>query len=209
MTRTHTRIGSLAVSASLLLVATTGTALLAAPAVAAPAPAGAASADAPLLRQGSTGQAVRDWQRVLQRLVAEEVLDLPRVVLDGQFGPQTRAATVAVQRLSGASVDGVVGPRTRAGAGTLLSAGPSGPQEPQGVRNLRQGDRGPDVRQWQETLERARRAGEIDVPRVALDGVFGPATRQATVAAQRRLGVTRDGIVGPVTFGGLGSLLGG
>lgn len=70
-----------------------------------------------------------------------DVLDLPRIVVDGQFGPQTRAATVAVQRRSGASVDGGVGLRTRGRAGTLLAVGPSGiqkPQEPPGVRNLRQ-----------------------------------------------------------------------
>lgn len=77
------------------------------------------------------------------------------------------------------------------------------------MRNLRQGDRGPDARQWQETLERARRAGEMDVARIALDGVSGPATRAATVAAQRRAGVAQDGVVGPATFGGPGSLLGG
>ena len=126
MTRLHARTGALAVSASLLLTSATGTALLAAPAQAAPAPASAAIATAPLLRQGSSGQAVRDWQRVLQRLVLAEVLDRPRVVVDGQFGPLTRAATEAVQRRSGASVDAVVGPRTRAGAGTMLIAGPSG-----------------------------------------------------------------------------------
>ncbi|MCY7365910.1 MAG: hypothetical protein LH469_11465 [Frankiaceae bacterium] len=77
-------------SASLLLAPVAGAALLAAPAAAAPGThASDATAAEPLLRQGSSGQAVRDWQRVLERLVLANVLDLPRVVVDGQFGPQT------------------------------------------------------------------------------------------------------------------------
>lgn len=57
---------------------------------------------------------------------------------------------------------------------------------------LRQGMTGPDVRAWQQLLRAKGYA--IDA-----DGVFGPATANATKAAQTWAGVAADGIVGPVT----------
>ena len=41
------------------------------------------------------------------------------------------------------------------------------------------------------------------VPRVTVDGIFGPNTRNAVIAAQRALGLTPDGIVGPITWNAL------
>ncbi len=62
-----------------------------------------------------------------------------------------------------------------------------------GSSNLRLGDRGPAVAQWQADLNTATDAG------LATDGAFGPATHAATVAFQDARGLVADGVVGPAT----------
>lgn len=54
----------------------------------------------PTIRQGSAGPAVVQWQTIIG------------ATPDGQFGPKTKALTVAYQRNNGLSADGVVGPQT-------------------------------------------------------------------------------------------------
>ena len=61
------------------------------------------------------------------------------------------------------------------------------------------GHRGTDVRGWQQQLVDA---GES----IVVDGDFGPMTEAATRRLQERLGVTADGLVGPVTRSALGEL---
>jgi N-acetylmuramoyl-L-alanine amidase len=64
---------------------------------------------------------------------------------------------------------------------------------------LRQGSTGENVRTLQTYINRL--AGLFSsVPRVIIDGMFGPATTAAVIAAQRTLGLTADGIVGLVTW---------
>jgi hypothetical protein len=60
-----------------------------------------------MLRLGSTGQAVVEWQRVLG-------INGIDVTIDGQYGPLTEAATRQLQARLGITADGVVGPATRA-----------------------------------------------------------------------------------------------
>lgn len=61
-----------------------------------------------LLKLGSTGADVIEWQRILH------------IKPDGIFGPTTDASTRVWQRLHGQLVDGVVGPRTWAAAYAVL-----------------------------------------------------------------------------------------
>lgn len=63
----------------------------------------------------------------------------------------------------------------------------------QTVSLLDRGDRGPAVAEWQAQLNRVR------VHDIAVDGVFGPITEQATIDFQRSQGILVDGIVGPQT----------
>jgi hypothetical protein len=61
----------------------------------------------PILRQGSQGPAVRDWQTALVIGAGQ------KIQIDGAFGPGTKAATVNLQRFFRIGADGIVGPQTR------------------------------------------------------------------------------------------------
>jgi hypothetical protein len=63
------------------------------------------------------------------------------------------------------------------------------------MRILKEGLKGPDVKQWQNFL-----IGQGFDPGLA-DGRFGPRVHQATLAFQSRFGLTADGIVGNATWG--------
>lgn len=63
----------------------------------------------PVLREGSTGQAVRDLQAHLKQ---NYPLYAKHLVVDGVFGPKTRVAVEEFQRRSGLVADGIVGPKT-------------------------------------------------------------------------------------------------
>jgi len=63
-----------------------------------------------VLRKGSKGQEVEDWQFFLRGL------DLYNSVIDGDFGPATHSATIAFQRQNRLTDDGVVGSMTYAKA---------------------------------------------------------------------------------------------
>lgn len=62
----------------------------------------------PLLKQGSSGPAVKDLQQKLKALGFD-----PNGV-DGNFGPGTKAAVIAFQQSKGLQPDGKVGPATMA-----------------------------------------------------------------------------------------------
>ncbi|MFJ2591279.1 peptidoglycan-binding protein, partial [Streptomyces sp. NPDC087538] len=99
------------------------------------------------------------------------------VTADGIYGPNTQNAAAAFQRSHGLTADGIIGPNTW----NKL------------VRTVGQGANGSAVKAAQAQL-----AGYGN--RIAVDGAFGPATRNATAAFQRSHGLTADGVVGPKTW---------
>ena len=68
----------------------------------------------PVVRSGMTGQAVKDIQSRLY------TLGYYTAAIDGQYGPGTKEAVTAFQRLNGLDTDGIVGAETRQ---VLFSAG--------------------------------------------------------------------------------------
>jgi peptidoglycan hydrolase-like protein with peptidoglycan-binding domain len=79
----------------------------------------------PLLKEGASGDVVRELQRVLTN-GASEWGTSPQGV-DGHFGPRTKASVTAFQSWGGVATDGIVGDRTwsvslHAASATLESA---------------------------------------------------------------------------------------
>lgn len=172
----------------------------------------------PTLREGSTGDYVKLWQRHIG------------VKDDGKFGSGTKSTTIAWQKSRGLSADGVVGPATwsrydlevsgkavqaaltggaakpvsggitiqqaqaasdavASGAYTLPTRTGVVPVVTPGVKpTIREGSTGAAVKEWQRVI------GVKD------DGIFGPATKATTIAWQKTRGLTADGIVGPNTW---------
>lgn len=85
-----------------------------------PAATAAATAQQPLLREGSRGAAVSDWQATLNKLAAKGMPKQGTIAADGIFGSRTKAATLAFQRWAHIPVDGIVGVQTYTAAAQAL-----------------------------------------------------------------------------------------
>lgn len=82
---------------------------------------------------------------------------------------------------------------------TIVTPSPGFWNDPKNWRKLmEQGDAGPDVEAWERVLAR-------DGYAVVVDGDFDTATHNATVAWQAARGLTRDGVVGPMTKAKIGT----
>ena len=161
------------------------------------------------LREGSTGPGVQLLQYFLA-IVGEYYDQLPRWQvdqIDGIFGPRTREAVEAYQRMMGLTVDGIVGRTTW---NTLVSTYQSvlAVQPDQGFLGevaglpdifLVEGMRGEAVREAQQLINIIAR-GYPEVPSVAVDGIFGPATRNAVSVIQSISGLPATGAIGPLTW---------
>lgn len=129
----------------------------------------------PLTKLGDKKHPVRTLQHLLR---AHD----HAVVVEGVFGRATDEAVGAFQESKRLAVDGVVGPRTW---GALII-------------EVATGSRGEAVRGVQEEFNlRQLSGGSIGL---TVDAVFGSETDAAVRAFQVNLGLTVDGIVGPLTW---------
>jgi N-acetylmuramoyl-L-alanine amidase len=83
-----------------------------------------------------------------------------------------------------------------------VSVGPSPPPAPGARPVIRQGARGDAVREAQGLLNQRN---PTTLPRLTVDGIFGPRTDARTREFQRNVSITADGIIGPITWGRLTS----
>ena len=168
-----------------------------------------------LLSEGMSGVSVRLLQYFLA--IAGEYYDaLPRwsaAQLDGIFGPQTRSAVEAYQRMLGLPVTGAVDRATwNALVSTYRSVLLVQPEQEWlglfvGLPEvfLVTGMRGDAVRRAQELISIIAR-GYPEVPAVTVDGIFGSATESAVSVIQTLLGLPATGAVGPLTWEGMARL---
>ena len=156
------------------------------------------------LRRGNIGPYVVIIQTELNR-IAENYPAIPKIPqIDGIFGEQTEAAVRKFQEIFNLQVDGIVGSATWYALVRLYTAVNNLAElQSQGqtyysiawARNpIQQGDRGIRVEQLQYML-RVLSAYLSEIPSIAVDGIFGPATRDAVIAAQRKFGLPETGIV--------------
>lgn len=162
------------------------------------------------LRVGSSGPNVVVLQTALNR-IAQSYPAIPKIpAVDGIFGPRTEATVRAFQQVFNLTVDGVVGPATWYAvvrlytAVTRLSELRSQGQQFYAINwnapdTLRQGSTGEKVRQLQYML--AILSDFIQgIPPIAVDGIYGSATRAAVLAAQRRFALPETGNVDAATW---------
>lgn len=165
------------------------------------------------LRRGAQGASVVQMQVMLNR-IARNYPAIARVAaVDGIFGAQTERSVRSFQDIFDLSVDGIVGKATwyqmvrlYVGVNRLSELESEGQtffgNSFQSPGTLQTGSNGQSVRQLQYMLDIL--SEYIDnIPSVAIDGIFGSATRAAVVAFQRFESLTPDGIVGSATWSAL------
>ena len=156
------------------------------------------------LRVGSRGDAVRKVQFWL-RIAATNFSSIPSPAVDGIFGSGTEAAVKAFQRQFGLTADGVVGPATWQKLYEIYADVTNellDPNQRPGTypgTALRVGSTGRAVREAQFYLV-LMSAYYPSVPRINIDGEFGPATETAVKAFQKLFGLTQDGVIGRATW---------
>lgn len=162
------------------------------------------------LRRGSSGPSVVVVQVSLNR-IAQNYPAIPKLAqVDGIYGSRTEASVRRFQQVFDLAVDGITGPATWYAlvrlytAVTRLSELRSLGQQfyaiswaPPSV--LQPGSTGQPVRQLQYMLsvlsEYIRQ-----IPPLAVDGIYGPDTRAAVLAAQQFLQLPETGTVGSATW---------
>lgn len=162
------------------------------------------------LRRGSSGPNVVVVQTALNR-ISQNYPAIPKIpVVDGIFGSRTEAAVVAFQQIFNLTPDGIVGRATWYAIVRLYTAVTSLSElRSQGQRyyainwspptTLQVGSTGDKVRLLQYML--AVLSSHIpEIPPVAVDGIYGQATRAAVLAAQRRFRLPETGTVGAQTW---------
>ena len=162
------------------------------------------------LRLGSRGPFVTVIQTELNR-ISRNYPAIPRIPdVDGIFGPRTEAAVRKFQEVFDLDVDGVVGKSTWYALVRLYTAVLSLSElRSQGQQfyaidwaypsGLQQGARGDKVRHLQYMLS-VLSEFIPQIPEVAVDGIFGPATRNAVIAAQGYFGIPQTGVVDEETW---------
>ena len=162
------------------------------------------------LRVGSSGPNVVIIQTELNR-ISQNYPAIPKIpVIDGIFGSRTEAAVRKFQQVFNLTPDGIVGKATWYAlvrlytAVTRLSELRSQGQQfyaiswsPPGA--LQPGSTGDKVRQLQYMLS-VLSSYIPSIPPVAVDGIYGSATRAAVLAAQRRFRLPETGTVGAQTW---------
>ena len=157
------------------------------------------------LRRGTSGPSVVTIQVELNR-ISQSYPAIPKInPVDGIFGAQTEAAVRKFQEIFNLDVDGIVGRATWYALvryyvavtrlAELRSQGQRFYQNSWANSNpIEQGDRGVKVEHLQYMLN-VLSEYIPEIPTIAIDGIFGPATRNAVIAAQRRFGLPETGIV--------------
>lgn len=145
------------------------------------------NANFPLLKQGSTGQAVIRLQSILIGLN----YDCGSTGDDGNFGAGTTKAVTAFQTANGLTSDGIVGRMTW----EVLNSGYAVPNT-NTTPTLKRGDKGEYVKKLQTALINLG----YNCGNAGADGSFGSGTYDAVVLFQKKNGLTSDGIAGGKTW---------
>ncbi len=162
------------------------------------------------LEYGQRSNEVRYLQIRLNR-IAQNYPSIPKIpTIDGNFNAATASAVRKFQEIFKLTPDGIVGKSTwyqiafvYNNVKRLAELNSEGLQfseiSQQFPNTLQMGSTGDGVKIVQYYLQVVGRFNN-SIPPVAIDGIFGEATRNAVMAFQRQYGLTQDGIVGRQTW---------
>ncbi|BDF70670.1 hypothetical protein CE91St41_21010 [Oscillospiraceae bacterium] len=164
------------------------------------------------IRRGDSGQLVVRIQVMLNR-ISRNYPAIPKITpVDGVFGEGTERAVIKFQQIFNLTPDGVVGNATWykmiflyvgiLDLSELVSQGQTLydsqiTAQPPAV--LQEGDTGEGVKVIQYMLSVVAQFYN-NIPWVAIDGVYGPATARSVRAVQAMAGLPQDGVVGLQTW---------
>ncbi len=164
------------------------------------------------LEEGDTGVEVYELQYLLN-FASEYNNEIPPVAIDGVFGAGTSAALRAFQRSFGLEENGQVGIQDwdtlyREYIGILQTL-PEGYFDSRTLPYpgvvLRLGSQGEAVFALQEYLNYISDTYP-SIPKISVDGVFGPSTQQAVLAFKNEFGLGNQGIVSSSTWDSITSI---
>ena len=149
-----------------------------------------------ILKPGMSGTDVEILQCLLNNLPSTMSSTISG---ESTFGPKTEAAVKKFQSYFGLTADGVVGKDTYLYLGQQTGSYlPSGAMM-FGSRNLSKGSSGRDVWVLQNRLASTKKKYALALGTPA-DSTFGSKTQAAVKMFQKDMGLTEDGVVGPLTF---------
>ncbi|MEZ5183418.1 MAG: peptidoglycan-binding protein [Acidimicrobiales bacterium] len=158
---------------------------------------------APILGPGDEGPDVEAWQQRLNQWIEQEAPRRGTIEVTGTYDDATVQATQDLQENLGVSVDGLAGPNTRDALAEVIGepaddGGSDVPAvEPGAGPILDRGSSGAAVEDWQRQIDAWRSGTGLDA--IAVDGIFGVITANATRQFQSATDASVDGIVGPET----------
>ena len=163
------------------------------------------------LQEGMSGESVRVLQYYLAVLNLSNP-EIPPVEVDGIFGPTTKNAVIAFQRINGLTQDGIVGRNTwnllyNDYLGYVRSLPNTDPRIAPYIfpgDTLTLGSRGPYVEYLQTYLTYISQF--YPIPPVPVTGYFGTQTQASVRAFQQEFGLNPTGNVGPTTWNRIASL---
>ena len=165
------------------------------------------------LQIGTVSNAVQTIQTRLNR-ISNNYPAIPKIYpVNGVYDIDTQNAVRAFQSIFNLSPDGIVGPATWAQITSVYNAvlrlaelnavGITLQDVSRDLPNvLNEGMRGDAIRLLQLLLAIVGTFNE-SLPVIAVDGIFGPDTKNAVIAFQNFAGLTPDGIVGAATWNAL------
>lgn len=164
------------------------------------------------VRQGDSGWEIRAVQYYLA-VIGQFYPQVPQIEITGYFDLPTEEAVRAFQQIYGLPVTGAVDERTwndifRAYDGITENTPFLRPEEGVPIFPgivLREGMRGEYVRLLQEYLTFIHETYP-EIPAVSPTGYFGPVTKSAVVAFQKKFGELVNGNVGALTWNRIGSV---
>ena len=162
------------------------------------------------LRLGDRSPEVLQMQVMLNR-IARNYPAIPRIQpADGTFNAETERSVIRFQEIFNLTPDGIVGNATWykmvflyvgvLDLAELVSEGQTFYRNEFSYSSvLREGDTGEGVRVIQYLLSVISEFYS-NIPSLAIDGIFGPATTRSVKALQQMAGLTQDGLVGEQTW---------